>query len=142
MPFNTNWLIQNSIVRTQLYGDVTLDDVRGSFQSCARLLGESERNPIHFFHDWQGMQSYPTSSPQLHNIIVPYITEDKYRVGWVVAYGNFAQQQVLASVARLFFGALNLKLELVNNLTSALNFVQSVDPDLTESVRSWQSEHD
>lgn len=138
MPFNTDWLIDNAIIRTQLYGDVTLDDVRGAFQSCAKLLGASSRNPIHFFHDWQGISTYPTSSPQLHNVIVPYITGDKYRVGWVVAYGNFNQQPTLASIGRFFFGSLNLKLQITSDLSTALEFVQTIDPDLVDTIRNWQ----
>ncbi|MEO1289591.1 MAG: hypothetical protein AAFV93_17640 [Chloroflexota bacterium] len=135
MPHSHTWLSENQVVYVVFSGIMSSDDIGEAFHESARYVIESSEAPVHFLHNWQSLESFPTSLSQVVKVSQNTKAPLK-KVGWIVAYGKHSRS--FEFMGNIFFQLFNVRFKLVKTLDDALTFLclhdQRLDKDVLAST--------
>lgn len=132
MPFKQAWYIEDRIVKVELYGDLTAEEIAESFMVSGEFLIEAGEHRIHFIHDWAQIKSYPTNLHDIHHLLNSSMSGVSDNLGWVVIYG--AETKLLRFIGDLTFQRFQIRTHKTDDFDSALAFLQQQDPSLKTAI--------
>lgn len=133
MPFEHVWLVENRVTLNRMWGDVTLEDLRGSAaQTLARL--ENSRGIVHEIIDLTQVKTVASQMTEISRFTTPVINHPN--MGWIVVYGM--QNKLLRFVASMVGQITRAHTRLVDKRADALKTLMHLDPSLTEDLEKLQ----
>ena len=131
MPVEVVWFEQDHVVRLNLVGDVTIEDMQEAVKTYIEMIESVEGNwLIHTLHDADHMESLPKSLKQTANVVRDAFQHP--RSGWTIAYA--VHKPVLKLFGNMITGMLRVRYRIMESQADALAFLQQVDQTLPELV--------
>lgn len=139
MPFKQTWYIHDHIVKVELNGKITAGDIAESFVVSRTFLDESQADRVHFIHDWNGIEHFPTNPYEIRRTLGRPVNEQPEKLGWVVIYG--AKKELLRFIGDLTFQLFQIQSHMTDTMASALEFLQQQDPKLNQFFNEQSLTH-
>lgn len=124
MPFTTDWLQENRIIRTQLTGKLTEQEAKEMSDAHARFL-DAGTAPIHLVVDVTKLDAIPINLRQ-NTSMGEYLRHPS--LGWTVLVGGSTLVNFMVSVLGQVF---HMKQARRETLTDAVAFLTAQDETVT-----------
>jgi len=122
------WLIPQRLVFVRFTGHLTVEDIGQALEMSMDFVDNSTgEHPIHFLHDWTGLENFPTSIGMIRQSTRRKL-KDRSKLGWVIAYGS--NQRILRFVSDLTFQVFKIRFRMVDTEAEAVQLLQQIDPTL------------
>lgn len=132
MPFKQAWYIEDRIVKVELYGDLTAEEIAESFMMSGEFLIEAGEHRIHFIHDWAQIKSHPTNLHDIHHLLNVNMSGLFDNLGLVVIYGT--ETKLLRLIGELTFQRFQIRTHRTDDFDSTLEFLLQQDPSLKTAI--------
>lgn len=133
MPTSQDWLLENHVVQVKFWGDVTPEEVGQAFSLSAHFLKIGQGTKIHFLHDWQDWERFPTNIFAIRKHLQVDITDNERRkLGWMVVYGN--KNRILEFVSHVVLQIVNVPFRTFKTRDEAIHFIEKMDHFLSDGM--------
>ena len=123
MPYTTEWVIDNGIIKTRIAANLTPDRREAKDRLLNQLLQESEKQNTHIILDCSDL-NFPT----FHN----WRWIRNTGLGWLVMFG--VDNPITKFAMSLGLQALGVRSHFVDDYESAVKFLQEVDITLPKEI--------
>ncbi|HEX2619845.1 MAG TPA: hypothetical protein VHL11_06855 [Phototrophicaceae bacterium] len=122
------WLIENRVLYSRVWGEQTMEMVKLSNVQLKEMLDQGTA-PIHLIMDTREMTAMPRSLSQLQDSMQ---ATKHPSLGWVVTVGttNPITKYMGMMIAKLF----RLRFRRVESFSDTLTFIQTIDPTVDLSL--------
>lgn len=125
MGIDIQWFVYGRIIRANISGDITIEDLENGSNTTIALIEESDAPLVHIVTDETDMGSLPTSL-KLYSDAVEFMGHD--RMGWLLMYPSTnSMSKFLSSTVA---GIAKARYRRFESLEESLRFLVSIDTTL------------
>ncbi|MEZ4670937.1 MAG: hypothetical protein R3E39_23790 [Anaerolineae bacterium] len=125
MPYSVEWLVEQRILVSRYYGEITLEDARGQITQANALL-RTGIPLVHSIVDMTGVTNNP-SIQMVKELRLIDMSGIRDKMGWTIILTN---NTLLKFASSLFVPILQLRQRFFADMDEALAFLQDEDPTL------------
>lgn len=131
MPYNHTWYIQNHILKVELSGEITLEEMSDSLEVTAQFLQDSSAEHVHFILDWSQLKRFPTNIREIRRAL--QVNQQMLgKIGAVLVYG--VANESMKFLANLAFQVFHMRIQMVSDFEAALDALRHQDGKLASII--------
>ena len=121
MPFSVEWFVENQVIYSEMWGNMSLEDIRQHSIACIECMSQTTRF-VHMIVDLKSMQTLPLNAIQLRRAGTVL---DQPNMGWMVL---IAEDRSYMYVVKLVMQMVTkTRTRVVSSLDEAIEFLREQD---------------
>lgn len=128
MAIQVYWLLENHIIKVDIQGEPTLQEIAIATAETVAALDTTEAAMVHAIHDSTGLVALP---PRIHELATAVRQGYNHpRLGWTVACN--VKKPMLGFLGNFIGQMFHIQYRIVDTYPDALQFLQNEDPTLPD----------